>query len=62
VIEVYYKTQFGRGEWHISDPIQKAALFDLTKKKTLNPQRMNALKALGFRLVHVCDGQEDDHA
>lgn len=44
---------FGNVRYYLIDPVQAAALHDLTGTKTLLPMHLNALAALGFDLIEV---------
>ena len=44
---------FGNKRFYVKDPVQAAALRDLTGTVSLMPMHMNALLALGFDLVQV---------
>lgn len=44
---------FGNRRAYVIDEYQKAALYDLTGTKALQPMHLNALRILGFELVEV---------
>lgn len=58
VVEYYTKSVYGKTLMYAKDETQSTILFQLTGKKTLSPEVMEALQKLGIQFTQVLPPNE----